>query len=91
VGGFSGVCDYWQFVFNEAEKVLVQSFTDAMMYCFRVFKTLVDQTRNLKVKPKTYWQLTAMFYSSERIPHQVYGLIISSFILLTFKWRRKPS
>lgn len=64
----------WQFVFNEAEKVLVQSFTDAMLYCFRVFKTLVDhQTRNLKVKPKTYWQLTTMFYSSEKIPHQVWS------------------
>ena len=77
----------WQFVFNEAEKVLVQSFTDAMMYCFRVFKTLVDhQTRNLKVKPKTYWQLTAMFYSSERIPHQVWFSNPGGCIMFLISW-----
>ena len=77
----------WQFVFNEAEKVLVQSFTDAMMYCFRVFKTLVDhQTRNLKVKPKTYWQLTAMFYSSERIPHQVWSSNPGGCIMFLISW-----
>jgi tetratricopeptide (TPR) repeat protein len=76
----------WQFVFNEAEKVLVQSFTDAMMYCFRVFKTLVNQTRNLKVKPKTYWQLTAMFYSSERIPHQVWFSNPGGCIMFLISW-----
>jgi hypothetical protein len=73
-------------VFNEAEKVLVQSFTDAMMYCFRVFKTLVNQTRNLKVKPKTYWQLTAMFYSSERIPHQVWFSNPGGCIMFLISW-----
>lgn len=78
----------WQFVFNEAEKVLVQSFTDAMMFCFRVFKTLVDhhQTQNLKVKPKTYWQLTAMFYSSERIPHQVWSSNPGGCIMFLISW-----
>jgi tetratricopeptide (TPR) repeat protein len=40
----------------------------------------------LKVKPKTYWQLTAMFYSSERIPHQVWSSNPGGCIMFLISW-----
>ncbi|XP_052060338.1 uncharacterized protein LOC127700734 [Mytilus californianus] len=77
----------WQFIFTGAETVLVESFTSSMMYCFRVFKALVEhQTRTLKVKLKTYGLLTSMFYSSELIPEDAWSSNPGGCIMFIIAW-----
>ncbi|CAC5390895.1 unnamed protein product [Mytilus coruscus] len=77
----------WQFVFKEAENVLVRSFDDSMMFCFRVFKTLVDHhTRTLKVRLKTYSLLTAMLYCSEIIPQKAWSTNPGGCIMYKVVW-----